>query len=464
MEDILISIDSKYRDFTKYPDESNFSFILQKIYKNIVSVKLVSLELTNSINYISSSKKNNYIILHLPNKLNDSDGITLKIDETQSEDIDNISTQFSSLNLFNSANILSSYPEKYFYIFYLYNPSSITINFNSKTSILTINIGWYSIYGLVKLIQKNIQTNISENVNFSINSFNLKIFDRRYSNNIRIDSINSSSYDSDNLTTNLTTLKNFIYSSYIIDLINFTPVSNSSGGILDKLYNSYSSIYHVNNTSTTPTQSNILLYNLNLIYDSLVSFTNDYTDYYYNYVSGNSILTTQFTKLTIRYEDIPSFEIEFDTSINNNVTSVKYPGVNINSLSYPSLGYYLGYRINNGSYLLSPTFTNGNLTLTASKKYNTIGEDYIFLRINDWGNFDFFNQVIFSKIFLRSDLTSINKTNNYINREYVFRQLTNISKLDIQLIDYLGNQVNLNGVDFSFTLSLRTQLQNIGYY
>ena len=65
MEDTLISIDSKYRDFTKYPDESNFTFILEKIYKNIVSVKLVSLELTNSINYISSSKKNNYIFLRL---------------------------------------------------------------------------------------------------------------------------------------------------------------------------------------------------------------------------------------------------------------------------------------------------------------------------------------------------------------------------------------------------------------
>lgn len=467
MDDILISIDSKYRDFTKYPDESNFTFILQKIYKNIVSVKLVSLELTNSINYISSLKKNNYIVLHLPNKNNDPDGIILKIDETQSENIDNISTQFSSLNLFNSTNILSSYPDRYFYIFYLYNPCSITINFNSKTSIFTINIGWYSIYGIVKLIQKNIQINIPDNVNFNIDSFNLNIFDKRYSNNIRTDIINSSSYNSNNLTTNLITLKNYIYSSYIIDINTFIPVANSSGGILDKLYNSYGSIYYINNISSSPTQSNILLYNLNLIYNnnSLVSFTNNLTDYYYNQISGNSISTTQFTKLTIQYEDIPSFEIDFDTiSSYNNVSTTKYPGININTLSYPSLGYYLGYRINNGSYLLSPTLSNGNLILTATKKYNTIGEDYIFLRINDWGNFDFFNQVIFSKIFLRSDLTSINKTNNYINREYVFRQLTNISKLDIQLIDYLGNQVNLNGVDFSFTISLRTQLQNIGYY
>ena len=32
---------------------------------------------------------------------------------------------------------------------------------------------------------------------------------------------------------------------------------------------------------------------------------------------------------------------------------------------------------------------------------------------------------------------------------------TNIQKLDIELIDYLGNTVDLNGIDFSFTLSLK---------
>ena len=58
MEDTLISIDSKYRDFTKYPNESNFTFIFEKIYKNVISVKLTSLELTNTINYASSFKKN----------------------------------------------------------------------------------------------------------------------------------------------------------------------------------------------------------------------------------------------------------------------------------------------------------------------------------------------------------------------------------------------------------------------
>ena len=120
-----------------------------------------------------------------------------------------------------------------------------------------------------------------------------------------------------------------------------------------------------------------------------------------------------------------------------------------------------GFRSVNNSSLLSSTIKNTQLLITGTKNYNVSGEDYIFLRINDWGNFDFFNQILFSKIFLRSDLTTTNKTNNFINKEHVFSQLKTINKLDIELIDYLGNTVDLNGIDFSFTLSFRTQT-NIG--
>jgi hypothetical protein len=217
-----------------------------------------------------------------------------------------------------------------------------------------------------------------------------------------------------------------------------------------------------------------------------VSFNNNFTDYYYTIDTWST--NTKITTSNILTQYIPQFQIDFNTegsissSFNKNI-------ININSLTYPSIGYYLGYRSVNNSFLLTPsipTLSNGttlngtNMILTATKNYNTAGEDYIFLKINDWGNFDIFNTIIFSKIFLRSDLTSntttsyVNKTNNYINKEYVFRQLTNISKLNIELVDYLGNTVDLNGVDFSFTLALRIQanvgqkqlieLQNSGYH
>lgn len=479
MEDTLISIDSKYRDFIKYPNESKFTINLETIYKNIVAVKLVSLEMTNSINYISSVKGNNYITLHFPNILNDPVGVNIEIDNTQLQNIDIIISQFNSLL---NHNLLIESAERYFYIFYLKEDSQIIFDFNSyvlpsilKTKFI-ISKGWYSIYGLNILIQNYIQSNYNarklfiksnpnstgiplDNGNFTVYSFTLNIFDRRFSNNFRVDIISQTEYNYSNITNNLINFKNFLYSFYVNDTINYIP-NNTGTGILDTLLKDYLSIYYINNSTQIPGVNNYMLYTIIMNYnpDKLrVSYNNDFTGYYYT--TNNWTFSNEFTNLNILLEDIPQFQIDFsndskNSSFNNNI-------INISSLKYPSIGYYLGYRLLNNSFILSPQSNGIKLSLTAFKNYNILGEDYIFLRINDWGNFDFFNQVLFSKIFLRSDLLTTNKTNNYINKEYVFKQLNNINRLDIELIDYLGNTVDLNGVDFSFTLSLRTQV-NIG--
>jgi hypothetical protein len=479
MEDTLISIDSKYRDFTKYPNESKFTINFEKIYKNIVAVKLTSLEMTNSINYISSIKGNNYISLHFPNIINDPDGVMIEIDNTQLQNINTIISEFNSLLNFN---LLDKSSERYFYIFYLNNNSQIIFDFNSNTSPpilktpLVITKGWYSMYGLNNLIQNYVELNYNarktflksnpnsssiplDNGNFTIYSFSLNIFDRRFNNNIRNDIISQSEYNSTNISINLVNLKNYLYSFYVNDIINYIPNINGTG-ILDILYKNYFSIYYQNNLNQVPELNNVL-YHIIMSYSSdklKVSYTNDFTSYYYTTNNWNTI--TKFTNSNILSEDIPQFQIDFSndsrvSSFNNNI-------INISNLKYPSIGYYLGYRLLNNSFVLSPIKNGLKLDLTAIKNYNLLGEDYIFLRINDWGNFDFFNQILFSKIFLRSDLTATNKTNNYINKEYVFKQLTNINRLDIELVDYLGNNVDLNGIDFSFTLSLRTQV-NIGH-
>jgi len=476
MEDTLISIDSKYRDFIKYPNESKFTLNFEKVYKNVVSIKLVSLELTNSINYISSTKNNNYLTLHFPNILNDPNGIKITINDTQSQNIDNIILEFN--NLLN-VNLLNESLERYFYIFYLNNNTQLTFDFNSelqpimlKTK-LTLLAGWYSIYGLNLIIQNYIQSNYDarklfinsksnlpsislDNGNFTINSFTLNIFDRRFSNNERNDIFPNLICNGNNIASNFTIFKNNLYLFYINDTVTYIP-NISGNGILDNLLKNQLSVYYFNKINTNPVINNDMLYNLSISYNPSnlkVSFTNNYTDYYYT--TDNWSTNTKFINSSITLFDIPQFQINFNTesiilsSFNNNI-------INISSLKYPSIGYYLGYRSVNNSFILSPSINGTNMILTASKNYNILGEDYIFLRINDWGNIDFFNQILFSKIYLRSDLTSNNKTNNYINKEYVFRQLTNINRLDIELIDYLGNTVDLNGIDFSFTLALRTQ-------
>jgi hypothetical protein len=90
-----------------------------------------------------------------------------------------------------------------------------------------------------------------------------------------------------------------------------------------------------------------------------------------------------------------------------------------------------------------------------TKKFNTRGDVYIFLKINDWGYINFFDKTMFSKILFFNYEHNMKIDNYYIMREYIFRQPTNVQKLEIELIDYLGNTVDLNGVDFSFTLSLK---------
>ena len=476
MEDTLVSIDSKYRDFTKYPNESNFTLNFEKIYKNIVSVKLVSLELTNSINYISSTKNNNYLTLHFPNILNDPTGVKLSINDTQLQNIDTI---ISYINDLLDTNLLDESAERYFYIFYLNNNTQLTFDFNSNTlpsilkTKLTLTAGWYSVYGLNLIIKNYIQSNydarksfVSSNPNastisldsgnFTISTFTLSVFDRRSGSNARNDVYSGLNCSGNNLTNNFTTFKNDLYSFYVNNTTTFIP--NSSGtGVLDILLDTLGSTYYINSTNTNPATSNTMLYKLSISNNPnilKVSFKNNFLNYYYT--TDDWTTKPQFSTTSITLYDIPQFQIDFNTegstssSFTNNI-------ININSFNYPSIGYYLGYRLVNNSFVLSPSLSGVTMTLTATKNFNVLGEDYIFLRINDWGSFDFFNKVILSKIFLRSDLTTSNKTNNYTNKEYVFRQLTNINRLDIELIDYLGNTVELNGIDFSFTLALRTQ-------
>lgn len=467
-----ILIDSRYRDFSKYSNESKFTINFESIYKNILAVRLETLELTNTINYISSTKGNNYVTLHLPDVINDPIGIKISLENTQLQHIDSIKTLFNSLI---TEDLLNISLERYFYIFYLNDNCIITFDFNdtsnpiSLATPLTIYSGWYSMYGLVILIQNYIQTKYNERVSsnngssinldsghFTINSFTLNIFDKRFINDIRVDTISGATYSS-GLSINLTQFKSDLYEQYVSSNT-FIP-SNTGSGILDNLIDSKKSIYYINNVSGTPT--NNVLYNISMSVNTntlKVSFSNNYDGFYYT--SDDWTTIEQFTKSNILNKDIAPLQINFNTqgstqsSFTNNI-------ININSLTYPSLGYYLGYRLLNNNFTLSSVFNETLMSsiLTATKNHNTFGEDYIFLKINNWGDYDFFNEPVYSKIYLRSPLytatTFINKVYHVSMIEYVFPKITNISKLDIELVDYLGKTVELNGTDFSLTLSLR---------
>ena len=518
MEQLLLNIDSKYRDIVQYPKESKFTYVLDKTIKNITCVKMISIELGNTTNIIDSTKNNNYITIHLPNILSDPSGTIVQLNNGLIQGIDQITNSFNVLlnNNFNST-------EKYFYVFYLNTNLTITFDFNVVLqSPLIINSGWNSVYGLVKQIQNYITLNYNarkayilanpttppiplDSGNFIMNGISMNVYDRRFRSTninidcIRVDTIPGFAYIT-NLAFNLNQLKNNIYKYYINDIVNFALAiaPSANNGILDDLNcGNYSmpSGYYISGLLTsnsiyhTGTQNggNNIMYNLKMTYNTktlIANVNNNFSDLSFYFVNNNEqtwndttntltnlldksyLLANDFITANMYYDttyipnlnkDIASFDIDFAT---NSMTG----SIDVNSPSYPSVGYYLGYRPVGTNFVLSSSWDDTESILMATKVFNTTGNNYLFLRINDWGFFDFFNRKVFTKVLLSSSYGNTTLgygnyllTDNRINTEYVFRQPTNIKRLDIELVDYLGNTIDLNGVDFSFTLELDEQ-------
>ena len=564
MEEILINIDSKYRDISVYPQESKYSITFEKKFKNIISVRMLSLEITNTINYISSQKKNNYFIIHLPNQVNDPEGIKIELEDGLLQVIGSIRNIVNILfSVYtNTTGALQQYTvdskpfaEKYFYFFYLNNAVTFTFDFNSElfpsvlSEKLTIKAGWYSVFGLSLQIWTYIENcsearakYMSENPtrpainfdsgDFTMENFSLRIFDRRFRNLdnaseptsndcIRVDNISVSGVTYN--ISDIVTFKNKIYNFYTEDIVTYVPYATGTG-ILDKFIgNNYiipptylgangikkyesGSIYNINNNPTTPSTDSVQIYHLMMQINNIsftVSFENKFTtdatagiDYYYYWVDPEGevntwrsqdittgLINNRLANLTSKSflrkhkfislndfndpyylalldKDIAPFEMDFNTydeilnPINNGI-------LNIKNLQYPPLGFYIGFRPNikktTNQFLLTPVLDDTKVTLRAPKIYDATGDDYIFIRINDWGYVDYFGTKMFAKIVFSSGLGN-SRLDDFINKEYRFRQPTNIQRLNIELVDYLGNVIDLNGFDWSFTLEFKEVL------
>ena len=609
MEEIVINIDSRYRNIFIYPNECKFRFDLEKTYKNIISARMISVEVNNSASYIDNIKKNNFITVHLPNKKNDPTGTKIELSEGLFQVVGVIQNIFNGMfqAFFNTNEGLQvttvdnePFAEKYFYFFYLNNDIEVKFDFNDITNEnnlpttlfnkLILTKGWYSVYGMVLQIQdyikikyeeRRIYKNLNPSVatipldsgNFSMqnNSYNIEdtnynvltlpIFDRRFRSDVsgepteydcvRYDNIEDAEFLENDLITNLDTFKYYIYSNYITDTTLFIPQTTSTyssyteHGILDKLnageyiipndpiyintgdinptYGlkttklTSNSIYYLNiaylqDDPTEPTLKSTQIYNLSMQVDLTalkVSFSNFFTKtestvdltsnfrFYYYYVPSTTTLGVQTWNLLdsneesinlfdslfynkkflleqkfitqVQYDnpfyqytsekDIAEFEIDFSTY--KLVNPITRGLLDIKKMTYPPVGYYLGFRpdltksVDN--FIYQGKIDNTERIIKAAKIFDTTGDDYMFLRINDWGYIDFFNQKMFAKILLTSGLGNP-KIDDYINKEYRFRQPLNIQKLDIELTDYLGNTIDLAGFDWSFTLELKQVL------
>jgi hypothetical protein len=97
-----------------------------------------------------------------------------------------------------------------------------------------------------------------------------------------------------------------------------------------------------------------------------------------------------------------------------------------------------------------PVFINGDAPADIN------GEKYIFLRINDYGSVYISPKLpykVLGKIILDTKQGFIfNNGQDLIYKTYKFRQPSDVKSLEIELLDYNGNRLNINGIDYSFTL------------
>ena len=138
--------------------------------------------------------------------------------------------------------------------------------------------------------------------------------------------------------------------------------------------------------------------------------------------------------------------------INNDTGNIETVNVNLTVADF-GLGYNLGFR--------SLLYTN-NIGLYAESILNTTDTNYLFLTLDkDW-------KVIFQESPLRSQLTSFAKIiidqpkfavvydngQNTLTKEYHLKQPTNIVSIPVRLSDPYDQDIDLNGMDFSFTLEI----------
>jgi len=159
---------------------------------------------------------------------------------------------------------------------------------------------------------------------------------------------------------------------------------------------------------------------------------------------------------------------------------------------YDSLGYQLGYRQTTYS---SNTETNNeesecntcdiscnsdidnNFYIKSESQLNTVGDNYIFLKINDYGIlYHDFEEIkkedcsgnivnlgkyqgdrsMFAKIILYQNKTNqiFDNGANFLTKKYNFKQPVDIRNLNIELYDPLGNILDLIYFDYSITLEI----------
>ena len=176
----------------------------------------------------------------------------------------------------------------------------------------------------------------------------------------------------------------------------------------------------------------------------------------------------KFIKFSINENSMKSsFEVLDDLSGDSTMFNISFVNEKTESIMFTA-GWILGFRhgkyLNLNSYVLSEGLFDGG------------GDRYLYLCLNDYNNnvsnanIVYFDDTtmrndVLAKIYLidgkfaiNFDTTSDDNANYSKTREY-FGPIT-FEKFEIQLVDQYGKQINLNNMDFSFSLELKQMYNN----
>lgn len=173
---------------------------------------------------------------------------------------------------------------------------------------------------------------------------------------------------------------------------------------------------------------------------------------------GNYTSSTLITTLQSRLDEINN-SLSFNISVDINIYAAKlfFTSDTTDTFTidftrdgyseYPPIKYFLGFE--NDSY--TGTSVNANYTI------NLNGVNYAFLCVNDIENV-IDNRVsnAFTKIIYETGRFNslFSKGKEFNSKDKVFRSPINLEYLEIKLVDYLGNLLELSNFNFSFTLEV----------
>lgn len=227
----------------------------------------------------------------------------------------------------------------------------------------------------------------------------------------------------------------------------FYTFSLKRGNIsFEMIYNNISELIEINPgnwTSDDNTNPNSILYQVQTAINEKFNTTIFRVEYINP--STEKIRITNSTFSTTTPETSPLFSINF--RVNDNSHAADF-----------GLGYNLGFR--------QSAYFNSN-TINAEAILNTIDTNYLFLTLDpDWKVIehetpDRTQLYSFAKIVIdQPKFATVYDNQNTLTKEYFLKQPTNIHNIPIRVSDPYDQDVDLNGLDFSFTLELREVLSS----